>query len=97
MSNIVAECYTAADLWKMLHAEKDKREAAEARVTELVGTLEEVERRLVKAYETMNLFASGETMKAYRRIEPSDILIEVYQELAPLVQSVSEALAKAKG
>jgi len=67
-----------------------------AKVKVLVGALEEVERRLAKAYETMNLFASGETMKTYRRIEPTDILIEVYQGLAPLVQSVSEALAKAK-
>ena len=59
----------------------------------LVGALQEVKAKLAIAYKTMNWFASGESMKEYKRIEPTDILIEVYQVLGPVPGEIEQALS----
>lgn len=77
-----------------------ERDEARQKISELQvvngvlrGALEKSSQRLALAYETMNWFASGESMKEYRKIEPADILVEVYQGLAPILDIINQALS----
>lgn len=77
---------------KVIELQQDRDDLQAANVV-LVDVLKEADKRLAAAYKTMNWFASGESMKEYRKIEPADILVEVYQGLAPLVTLIQQALA----
>lgn len=58
----------------------------------MAGALSETKARLSAAYEEMNYYASGESMKEHARVEPQGILAEVYRILAPLPKLIDAAL-----
>lgn len=46
------------------------------------------------SFRLLNAFASGETQRAYVRVEPLGVLAQVYGDLAPAYQRLQEVLKR---